>query len=160
MRMADPLSLPLPLRWSAYEHEHIERTSEWFWALGIIAACTAFTALLFGNVLFGLLIIIAAGTLGLIASRPPEIHEFEIGERGIRVSDTLHSYDEIISFFVDTELEKPLLLVDTVKFMSPNLVIPLDGADADEVRSFLKERVREVPMIEPLSHKILEFFGL
>ena len=43
--------------------------------------------------------------------------------------------------------------------MSPNLVIPLEGVDHEEVRAYLRERVDEVPMKEPLAHKILEFFG-
>ena len=150
-----------PLRWSAYEHEHIERTSDWFWALGIIAVCAALTSILFSNILFALVIIVAAGVIALIARTPPELHDFEIAERGIKVGDTLHTYSEIISFWVETEAEEePLLLVDTIKFMSPNLVIPLGGIDPEHVRSYLRERVDEVPMKEPLAHKILEFFGL
>ncbi|PIR82503.1 hypothetical protein COU20_01735 [Candidatus Kaiserbacteria bacterium CG10_big_fil_rev_8_21_14_0_10_59_10] len=152
---------PPSLRWSAYEHEHIERGSDWFWALGIIAVCAALTSILFNNILFALLILVAATTLGLLANRPPELHEFEISERGIRVANTLHSYDEIIAFWVDEEsANAPLLLVDTVKFMSPNLIIPLDGVEPAEVRNYLRERAEERPMQEPLSHRILEFFGL
>ena len=156
-----PESSWAPLRWSAYEHEHIERTRDWFWALGIIAACAALTSLLFANVLFALLIIVAAGVIALIAQTPPELHDFEIGERGIRVGTTLHTYSDIISFWVETEAEDdPLLLVDTTKFMAPNLIIPLEGVDPDHVREYLRDRADEVPMKEPLSHKILEFFGL
>ena len=74
---------------------------------------------------------------------------------------TLHRYDEIISFWVEDELGvNPLLLVDTTKFMSPNLIIPIEGVDPHEVRVFLQERVEEVPMKEPVSHKILEFLGI
>ncbi|TSC87032.1 MAG: Uncharacterized protein G01um10148_137 [Parcubacteria group bacterium Gr01-1014_8] len=156
-----PESSASPIRWSAYEHEHIERSSDWFWALGIIAVCAAVTSLLFGNVLFALLIIVAAGVIALIAQTPPELHDFEISERGITVSSTLHTYEEILAFWVETENqeEEPLLLVDTVKFMSPNLVIPIGGANPEEIRAYLRERAPEVPMKEPLAHKILEFFG-
>ena len=155
-----PDTHPAPIVWSAYEHEHIERTSDWFWALGIIAVCAATTSILLSNVLFALVILVAAGVIALIARRPPELHEFELSERGIRISDTMHAYDEILSFWVDDQSEnKPLLLVDTTKFMSPNLIIPLDGIEPEIVRTFLRERAEEVPMKEPLSHKILEFFG-
>jgi hypothetical protein len=154
-----PESHSMPLRWSAYEHEHIERTSDWFWALGIIAVSAALTSILFGNVLFALLIVVAATVLSLIAQKKPELHEFELSDRGIRISGTLHSYTEIISFWVETEGKEPLLLVDTTKFMAPNLIIPLGDMEPEDVRAFLLERVDEVPMREPLSHKILEFFG-
>ncbi len=147
------------LRWSAFEHEHIERGSDWFWALGIIAVCAALTSILFSNVLFALVIIIAAVTIALIAQHPPELHEFEISERGIRTGPTLHPFENIISFWVETEVGEPTLLIDTIAFMAPNLVIPLGDTNPDEVRAYLRERVEEVPMQEPLAHKILEIFG-
>ncbi|MFZ2886749.1 MAG: hypothetical protein WA021_02935 [Minisyncoccia bacterium] len=147
------------LRWEAYEHEHIERGSDWYWALGVIAVCAAVTSILFGNFLFALLIIVAAFTIGLIASRPPELHEFEINDKGIRIGKNMHSFDTIVSFWVDEELDEPLLLVDTVTFMTPNLIIPIADIEPGLIRAFLGERVEEVPMKEPLAHKILEFFG-
>ena len=149
------------LRWSAYEHEHIERSVDWFWALGIVAVSVALTSILFSNILFAILIVVAAYTIGILARTPPELVEFELSDRGIRVGKTLHRYDEIISFWVEDELGvNPLLLVDTTKFMSPNLIIPIEGIDPHEVRVFLQERVEEVPMKEPVSHKILEFLGI
>ena len=151
----------IPISWSAYEHEHIERSGDWFWALGIFAVCSAVISILFSNVLFALLIIVAALTIGIIARAPPELVEFELSDRGIRIGDMLHRYDEIISFWVDDENENaPLLLVDTIKFMSPNLIIPIEHADPSAIRAYLQERVEEVPMREPVSHKILEFFGI
>jgi hypothetical protein len=147
------------LRWSAYEHEHIERGSDWFWALGVIAVSAALTAILFGNFLFALVVILAATTIGLIARKPPELHEFEISEKGIRIGQAFHPYDPVISFWVDEELEKPLLLVDTTTFMSPNLIIPIDDIHPDDIREAMRPHAEEVPMKEPTAHKILEFFG-
>jgi len=151
----------VPLRWSAYEHEHIERGSDWFWALGIVAVCAALTSVLFSNVLFAIVLIVAAFTIGLIARTPPKLIEFELSDRGIRIGGTLHRYDNIIAFWVEDEHDRePLLLVDTTKFMSPNLIIPIEDIDPAEVREFLQQRVEERPMREPVSHKILEFFGI
>ena len=151
----------IPLRWSAYEHEHIERGSDWYWALGIVAVCAALTSILFSNVLFAIVLIVAAFTIGLIARTPPKLIEFELSDRGIRVGGTLHRWDHIIAFWVEDEHDRePLLLVDTTKFMSPNLIIPIEDIDPAEVREFLQQRAEERPMREPVSHKILEFFGI
>lgn len=147
------------LRWSAYEHEHIERGSDWFWALGVIAVSAALTSVLFGNFLFAVLILVSATTIGLIARKPPEMHEFEISEKGIRIGQTMHPYETVISFWVDDELEKPLLLIDTTTFMSPNLIIPIDDMHPDTIREYMRPHATEIPMKEPLAHKILEFFG-
>ena len=150
-----------PIRWRAYEHEHIERRADWFWALGIFAVATALISILLGNVLFAILIIVAAITLGVLAATPPHLVEFELSDRGIKIGDTMHRYEEIISFWVeDHDADPPILLVDTIKWMSPNLVIPLPDVDPRLVRAYLSERAEEGPMKEPVWHKILEFFGL
>ena len=150
-----------PIRWRAQEHEHVERSPDWYWALGIFAACTALIAVLFGNFLFGILILVAATTLGLMAKSPPPLVDFELSDRGIKVGDTMHRYEEVISFWVeDHDVDPPILLIDTVKWLSPNLIIPLIEVDSGQVRAFLAERAEETPMKEPMWHKVLEFFGL
>ncbi len=155
------MSTSVPIRWRAYEHDHIERGAEWYWALGIFAAATALISILLGNFLFGLVILIAATALGFLATTPPPLVEFELSDRGIRVGGTMHRYEEIISFWVeDHDADPPILLVDTIKWLSPNLVIPLGDADPKLVRAYLTERSEETPMKEPIWHKIIEFFGL
>ena len=148
------------IRWSAYEHEHIERENDWYIALGIIAVCAALTSILFSDVLFALVIILAAVVIGMMARRPPSLHNFELSNRGIKVGDVMHSFDEIISFWVHDDEKRPMLFIDTTKFMSPNLIIPIEDVRPSEVRAFLSEYAEEVQMEEPLPHKILEFFGL
>jgi hypothetical protein len=43
--------------------------------------------------------------------------------------------------------------------MAPNLVIPIDGMNPQEIRNHLRNYAEEIPMKEPLAHKIIEFFG-
>jgi len=149
------------IRWQGYEHEHIERGRDWFWALGIAAVCIALISVLFSNTLFALLILVAAGTLALLARIPPNLTEFELSDRGVRVGDTMHRYEEILSFWVEEhDVNTPILLIDTVKWLSPNVVIPLKDVDPKQVRAFLLEHAEETPMKESPAHKILEFFGL
>ncbi|MCR4325398.1 MAG: hypothetical protein NUV59_01155 [Patescibacteria group bacterium] len=149
------------LRWSAYEHEHMERGSDWFWALGVVAVSSAVVSLLFHNILFAILILLAAALFALLANVPPELITFEVSERGVRVGNVLHRFDEIISFWVEDESgAHPTLLVDTTKPLAPNLIIPIHDVDPHAVRLFLREHAEEVPMKEPFAHKIIEFFGL
>lgn len=150
------------LRWDAYEHEHVERESDWYWALGIAAVCIALTSVLLHDTLFGLLIIVAALTMALHAQVPPPLTRFELSDRGLRIGDTNHRFDDIVSFWIDDEPERPhpILLVDTTKPLSPNIVVSLEGVDIEVARSiFLEHDVEETPMREPLSHKILEGLG-
>ncbi len=151
----------ITLQWNGYEHEHVERGTDWFWALGIATVCAAVIAILLNDALFAVLIIIAAFTIALLARNAPDISTFEISVRGIRINGALHLYDEIISFWVEDEHDgHPLLLVDTIKFLSPNLVIPIHDIDPALVRAYLKQHAEEVPMKEPVAHKILTFLGI
>lgn len=148
------------LRWSAYEHEHVERGSDWFWALGIVAVSIGLVSILFHDFLFAIVIAIAAVTIAILALHPPDLVEFEISERGIRVAGKLHRYDEIIAFWVEDENdERPLLLIDTIKLMHPNIIIPIEHIDPHVVRSYLMEHIEEMPMKEPIAHKLIEFLG-
>ena len=148
-------------RWSAYEHLHQEKGLDWYWALGIIATSASLTSILFGNVLFALVIVVAAIVLGMMARQAPEIVEFTITELGIRTGDTLHKYDSINAFWVEEGDENTsALLVDTNKALAPHLVIPLsDETDPNDVREILRNFIHEEPLSEPLPHKILEFLG-
>lgn len=149
------------LRWNAYEHEHVERGSEWFWALGIAAVCAALTAIILSDILFAVLILVAAFVIALLARHAPDVSTFEISAKGVRVDKTLHRYDEIISFWVEDEHDgHPLLLIDTLKVMSPNLIIPIHDIEPGLIRSYLLEHAVETPMKEPLAHKVLEFLGI
>jgi hypothetical protein len=149
------------ISWSAYEHEHVERGRDWYIALGVVAVSIAVICVVFNNVLFGVLIIAAAITLAILAKRPPQFEVIELSDRGIKIGPTMHKYEEIISFWVeDHNTDPPLLLVDTTKFLSPNLIIPVVTVSPAEVRAFLRERIDEVPMKEPVAHKLLEAFGL
>ena len=150
------------LHWSAYEHEHVERGSDWYLAHGIVAVSIAVTSILFHDVLFAILILVAAATIALQSRQAPDITNFEISERGIRINGTLHRYREIIAFWVEDEHphHRPLLLVDTTKILAPNLIIPIEHVDPREIRAYLKEHAEERHMKEPLPHKILEFLGL
>lgn len=151
-----------PITWEAVEHHHAERGSDWYWALGIVAVSTSLTALLFGNFLFALLIVIAAGTMAIVASREPRVVEFALLERGIRVDDVLYPFKSINAFWIDqTEEEGWVLFVDTARITNPDLIMPIgDGVDAEEIREFLLAHdIPEVEMQEPVSHRLLEFFG-
>ena len=159
--MAD-LEVSQALSWSAYEHDHVERESNWFWALGITAVCVALISILLSNVLFAILIVVAAITIGILARTPPVLTQFTLTERGIRVGDEMHRYDELVSFWVEENHHsgRAHLLIDTTKFMTPNIIVPLENIEPARVRMFLAEYVNETPMKEPLSHRVFEFLGL
>ncbi len=155
--MADPIRA---VTWEAPEHHHIEKSGDWFWALGIVTVASALAAFFFGNFLFAILIAIAGGTVGLVANRAPAIIPFAITTRGVRVGSTLYPYSTLECFFIDEEDERgPQLLLRSTKFFMPLIVLPIPEEYTDEIETILESRLPAEHLEEPLGTKLLEFFG-
>jgi hypothetical protein len=146
--------------WEAPEHNHIEKSGDWFWILGIIAVTGAIVSIIFGNILFSIMILLGATTMALVGSREPRIIPFEVSGRGIRIDKTLYPYATLESFYLDEENHvNPQLILKSRKMFVPLLIMPIPGEYADLIDSTLGERLPEEELEEPLSHKLLEFFG-
>lgn len=149
------------LQWQAFEHEHLHKSSDWFWALGIIAIAGAATAIIFSNILFAIVIIIGAFTLGMHAAKRPNLVSFKINERGVVIDNKLHPYSSLESFWVEDSNEniQPKLLVKSKKLLALHVVIPIEHVSSSDVRDYLAQYLAEEEDSEPLAQKIVEFFG-
>lgn len=152
--------MPRDIEWTAFEHSHGEKTADWFWALGIVAVSSAVVAVLFKNVLFALLILVAAFTLALLASRPPRERTFALTPRGIMIDEALFPYKMLVSFWIqDRETDHPVLIIDAQRFMVPHIISTLENADAEQIQAYLEEYLPEIETTEPFGQRILEMFG-
>lgn len=156
--------MALPARsvtWEAPAHNHTEKGSDWFWALGIIAASATAVCLFFGNILFGILIILAAATLALVANREPEIVAYAVTSRGLRVGDTLYPYSTLEAYYIDDEDEErgPQLLARSEKMFMHLVIMPLPEEYVDDIEDILAERLPEEHIEEPFAAKVMEVFG-
>lgn len=132
--------------WEGREYEHREKSSDWYWALGILAAAGIIAAVLFGNYLLAVLIIAAALAIGLHAAKEPPVHRFALTREGLVIGSDLHRYDRMRSFSVLEYLEgdpAPVLSIKTESWFTPHLVVPLEGVDADALYAYLLERIEE-----------------
>jgi hypothetical protein len=136
--------------WEAPEHNHIEKTGDWYWVLGIVALAGSVASMIAGNVLFGIVIILAALTMYIASHRKPRMIEFEVSARGIRIEDTLYPYTTLDSYFLDeTALINPQLIAKSKKLFMPLLIIPIPA-----------EYITAIEDIEePFAHKLMEFLG-
>lgn len=149
------------IRWNAFEYEHTEKGSDWFWALGIITISAAGAAFALGNILFGILILVGAFSLALFANRHPDLIQFEINERGVVIGDTLYPYTTLDSFWIEDTVQTaiPKIIIKSKKVLMPYIIIPFEHNDSTSIHDYLSEYIKEEEHNEPLSHKILEYFG-
>ena len=147
------------LEWQGHEHEHGERKTDWFWAVGIVAVGVAVVSILLGNLLFAILVIIAAIGLVIQVMKEPRVFRFGIAERGIIIGERLYPYSTLESFWVENTEHEQVLLIKSNRFFMPYLVLPLTGVHPELVRGYLLEVLEEEELHEPLSQKIMEYFG-
>lgn len=147
------------LEWDAPEHHHTEKTNDWYWAVGIITITGAALAFIFGNVVFGILIIVGVFTLLVHASREPKNIHVVINDRGIVLNDTLYPFLTLESFWIDAHEEPRKILIKSTKTFMPYLTIHIEEVDPEKVREVLLNYIAETEHHEPLSQKILERFG-
>jgi hypothetical protein len=149
------------ISWQGYEYTHHEKSSDWFWALGIVALSSAVTAVIFKNILFALLILTGAFTIALFAAKNPNLVHFEINRRGIAIDDVLYPFNTLESFWIDEdEHGHNSIILKSQKIIMPYIVIPMnETVEFEDVRNVLLTKLKEEELEEPASHKIFEFFG-
>ncbi len=154
---------PVALQWRSYEHKHKDdKSPDWFWALGFVAVAIAVAAILFGNSLFGILVILAAVVLGLSVNQKPEENSYAITTRGIVINDVLHPYKGLEAFWIDetSHPDKNILIIDAHKLLMPHIIINLpDSIDRDALQDYLLDYLPEEELYEPASQRIAEMFG-
>ncbi len=150
------------IEWQALEHHHHqEKTPDWFWIVGTIAIAGAILAAYFGNVLFAIIIAIAAMTSFLQAHIEPKILTFRITRKGVQTGSSLFPYSTLESFWVIDEEINDRIILKSQKFLMPYIIIPFDSTkiDPDDIRNYLLEYINEEEMDEPFLHKLMERFG-
>jgi hypothetical protein len=148
----------LSLTWQAPEYNHYQRSTDWFWAVGIITICIAILAFVYNNALFGILILLSAAILVFYAIREPSFVDYEINQRGITVGKDLHPYLTIEAFWVETRHGEPKIILKSKKNLMP-YIIPVHEESADDVATVLREFLEEKELQEPSSHKVMEYLG-
>lgn len=147
------------ITWKAPEFIKYEKGPDWYWAVGVISITIAVAAVVFGNVLFGILVLIASVALTLQGSQDPEIREFSVDRQGVQADEILYPYSSLKSFWVENNPHEQKLLLQSEKAWMPYIVMPIAEVDPEEVRDFLLQFLPEEEHQEPLTQKIMEYLG-
>lgn len=147
------------LKWSVQEYEEKERSPDWFWALGIIVVAGSIASIFFKNYFFAILLLLSGGAMVLFAFRKPEMIEYELNGRGLRVKDQIFLYKDIKSFFATSD-PHPTLFVRTQRIFMPVLSIPIDSIPKELLKNkFTEYGVKEEEMKEHIGEKIMDHLG-
>jgi hypothetical protein len=153
------------LSWHALEYEEKDRSSDWFWALGIIVITSSIAAIIFGNYFFATLLILSGVLLGFFAIKKPEMVAYELNAKGLQIRNRLYPYENIKSFWVQLgaspEIKiKPILFIHSERIFLPIIEIPIHEDMAEDIHAMLlSQNIPEVEMHEHPAEKIMEVLG-
>jgi hypothetical protein len=147
------------ISWHSHERIHTEKTSDWYWIVGIVTLSLAAISIIMNNVIFGILIIVGSFTLSLIASKKPDLLENQIDNLGVRHGKTLYPFANLDSFWVETRDNHPRLILKSKKFFMFYISILLEDMEPEIVREYLLKHLSEEEHVEPLLEKVLIYLG-
>lgn len=148
------------LSWRTVEYIHTDKTSDWYWIVGIITISIAVIAIILNNIIFAILVIVSSFTLSLFASRKPDVVPVVIDNLGVTFGKTHYPYLHLDSFWIETRDNLPRLLLKSKKLFMPYIVIHLeDEVGPNEIRAMLVNHLTEEEHTEPLMEKVLIYFG-
>ncbi len=148
-----------PIHWTTLEFEPQERHRDWNWYTGLVAVIAAILAFFYGDIFFGIFIIIAGATVLIYAQRPPKMLDITIDDKGILVNGEMINYKVVRQFWLDeTDKQDKLLLLVKGSFV-PLLALPLEGVTAESVREAIKPYAEEAELKESRTIKIFERLG-
>jgi hypothetical protein len=149
----------VPLHWQAHEYEDKTRSSDWYWAVGIVGGAVAITSIILGNILFAIIIVLGAFSLLLYAARKPKQFDVVLDDRGILIDKFFYPYHSLESFWIEDHHEgAQKILIKSQKLFMPYITIPL-GEEREKVRGFLVRYIPEVFHSESTFHRLIEYLG-
>ncbi len=147
------------ISWNAPTHTYREKTTDWYWSVGIITLAIAVVCFIFSQVLTGIFVIVAAITLVLHASKPAKVVYHEINDRGIIVDSVLYPFLSLESFWISHEIKPDKILLKSHKTFMPLIVILIEEADPEEVREVLLKYIAETEHHQQLLNHAFEWLG-
>lgn len=147
------------IQWKAYEYSHREKSSDWFWAVGIIAFSAAAVAVILNNVIFAIFIILGTFTLSMYAARKPSLIHIELNDKGIIVDKYIYPYQNIEKFWVAERQFGNVIIIKSIKKVLPYTTISAEQVAPEKIREYLSRHIKEEEIAEPLAQMVMEYLG-
>ncbi len=147
------------ISWNAPEHFYVEKSPDWYWAVGIITLAIAAVTIIFGNIITGIFVLVAAVTLVIHASHPPKIIYHEINDRGIIANDRFYPFLALESFWIPHDEQPSKIILKSRKLFMPYIILFIDELDPEDIREIMLRYIAETEHHEHFLHKVMEGLG-
>ncbi|MES2023504.1 MAG: DUF5673 domain-containing protein [Patescibacteria group bacterium] len=147
------------IKWQELEYEDKKRSTDWFWALGVIVIASSAAAIIYENYFFAILLVLGGLMLGYFAIKKPDMIFYELGEKGLKINTDFYPYEKIKSFYISTET-KPTLFLKSGRMFMPVMTITLEYTQIEKIKNLmLSKNIPEEEMKGHISEKIMDSLG-
>ncbi len=144
--------------WTTPEFIQGEKSTGWFWALGIISLAMIVVSLLMKNFLFALIIVLATFLIYIQAKKHPRKIKITLTEKGVTIEEKNYDWSDFRSFWIFEAPEIRSLSLLSKKITQPQIYIPLDEQSPEKIKEilikFLPEKKQEESLIDAIARKI------
>jgi hypothetical protein len=143
------------LEWVSPEHHFDKKTNDWYWILGVIVLGAAILAFYFDNFLFGIFIIIAGLTIGMLSYKETRATQVKITNKGVVFGKALYPWSSYRSFWIEDEhVHGARILMHPINNFLPLVTVHInDEIDLNDLRDILLDFLDEEPLQESLLHR-------
>ena len=148
--------------WDAMEVDHREKTTDWYWILGILVVVSCVLCLISKNYLLAILIVLGGILIAFYANDRPVAVHVEVSEHGIKLNEYLYTFATMKSFWIYVDHKKRnRLSIITGRAVMPERIVTLpDDTEAKTIRQFLLRFMEEKETKPSLIDLIADSVGL
>ena len=148
--------------WDFSEFTKHERSLLWYALSVLVVLGLLIFALVSGNVLFAIIIILASIIIIHISRHEPRIMNIKITKEGIVIENRFYPFSEIKNFWIIHEPDVKRLYFEFKSALIPRLSIPYQEQDPNQLREFLLEYIEENDEREgePISEAVARWLKL
>ncbi|PIV42600.1 MAG: hypothetical protein COS26_01725 [Candidatus Nealsonbacteria bacterium CG02_land_8_20_14_3_00_40_11] len=148
------------INWRIEEPDFTLKTTEWFWALGILAFALIVFSVLLKNYLLTIIIVLAIFIIYGGKNKKPELINFRLNNNGLYIEQKFYPYENFESFWIfpaqfEQQIERGSsssagrpaynreIALRHKRRLAPLLIVPFHNDDEQKIRKFLNKYLPE-----------------
>lgn len=148
------------LNWNGPEYVMKKKTTDWYFAIGIIILALVITSLIFKNVMLASILLLGGIIVVFFAKRKPLNINFQIDQTGITVDTNKYEFQNLKSFWIKEDNQDfHKLLIKNNSLVNSIIIIPLPKEYLDKTKEILNEAITEEPIVESALDSFLDRLG-
>lgn len=142
------------LKWQVPEYPQYTRGRGWYVWAAVIGLALLIYAVIAGNFLFALIVIIGVLISVISSWKPPKMVELRLYEDGVKLDSVYYPWEKFQSYWVVKNEETTNLGLDLKNWLRSDIYVPVKGHTLEDVEKFLSQYLKKNPdrKEEPLSY--------